>query len=184
MKFGFGDMIAPRLGVTWDPAGKGRSRIFARYDRSYESVPLVLNSFAFAFDYSYGYNFGYPEDGSLPSANNLGKLINAAPNGGSVRHVDPDLKPMYSDQFALGIEYQIGSEISVGLTGIYNTVGNVIDDLSLDGYRTSFFGNPGGVIRVHPVTGEILETPILYPEPVHAIDLVGRPQRGALTDAS
>jgi hypothetical protein len=152
--------------VSSDHLGNGRSRIFARYDRSYESVPLALNSFAFAFDYSYSYTFGYPEDGSLPSVNNLGKTIAARPIGGSVEHVDPDLEPMYSDQYALGIEYQIGSDISVGLTGIHNTVGNVIDDMSLDGGQTFFIANPGGLIRVDPVTGAVLATPAVFPEPV------------------
>ena len=173
MKFGFGDMVAPRLGVAWDPVGNGRSRIFARYDRSYESVPLALNSFAFAFDYSYQYRFRYPEDGSLPSFNNLGEslplpcfghpgeLLVACPIGGAVTHVDPNLRPQYSDQFALGIEYQIGSDISVGLTGIYNTVENVIDVTA-----GGFLGNPGGLIRLNPVTGEDLEAPVLVPEPV------------------
>lgn len=177
MKFGFGDMVAPRLGVAWDPVGNGRSRIFARYDRSYESVPLALNSFAFAFDYTYHYLFAYPEDGSLPSVNNLGKSIPcfvndlgeeffACPIGGSVTHVDPNLRPQYSDQFALGVEYQIGSEISLGLAGIHNTIGNAIDDVSFTGGGGFFLTNPGGMIRVHPVTGEVLETPVFFLEPV------------------
>jgi outer membrane receptor protein involved in Fe transport len=175
LKFGFGDMVAPRLGVTWDPVGSGRSRVFARYDRSYESVPLSLNRFAFAFDDTYHYFFEYPEDGSLPSVDNLGKSIPcfvnglgeeffACPIGGSVQRVDPDLKPQYSDQFGLGVEYQIGSEVSVGLAAVYNTVGNVIDDMALDGARNRFIGNPGGLIRVHPVTGEVLATPVVFPE--------------------
>jgi outer membrane receptor protein involved in Fe transport len=173
MRFGLGDMIAPRLGVAWDPVGDGRSRIFARYDRSYASVPLGLNRFAFSFDYTYHYLFEYPEDGSLPSVNNLGRSLPlpcfghpgerlvACPIGGDVTHVDPNLRPQYTDQFALGVEYQIGSEMSLGLTGIYNSVGSVIDVTA-----GGFLGNPGGLIRVNPVTGEVLGTPVLIPEPV------------------
>jgi outer membrane receptor protein involved in Fe transport len=159
LKFGFGDMVAPRLGVAWDPVRNGRSRVFARYDRSYESVPLALNRIAFTSDYTYLYNFRYPEDGSLPSVDNPGEKINAFPIGVSVTNVDPNLKPEYSDQFALGVEYQIGSEISLGLTGIYNKVGNFIDVTA-----GGFLGNPGGVIRVDPVTGEALEPSVFVPE--------------------
>lgn len=166
LKFGFGDMIAPRIGAAWDFTGSSRSKIFARYGRSYESVPLALNSFAFAFDKSYFYDFKYPANGGLPSTSNVGELIAFGPNGGQAEHVQRDLKPMYGDDYALGVEYQIGSDVSVGLTGIYRKVGNVFDDMSIDGGRTFFIANPGGTIRVHPVTGAPLAAPIFVPEPV------------------
>ncbi len=166
LKFGFGQMIGPRVGVAWDFSRNGRSRLFARFGRSFEAVPLALNSFAFAYDESYLYIFGYPEDGGLPSVTNLGESFGAVPIGGGAEYVDPDLKPMYSDQYALGVEYQIGSEISVGLTGIYNRIGDVFDDMSVDGGSTYFFGNPGITYRVNPVTGETLEEPVAVPEAV------------------
>jgi outer membrane receptor protein involved in Fe transport len=163
LKFGFEDMIAPRLGVAWDPFGKGRSRLFGHYGRSYESVPLALNSLAFLFDDSWLYDFEYPADGSLPSVGNLGELISYGPIGVSPEHVATDLQPMYSDSYALGFEYQIGSELSVGLTGIYREVGNAIDDICI---VTCFIGNPGGIYRVDPVTGAALPAPVIVPEPV------------------
>ena len=37
------DAWAPRLGVVWDPAGNGRSKIFGSYGRFFESIPLDIN---------------------------------------------------------------------------------------------------------------------------------------------
>lgn len=173
LKFGFQDTIAPRLGIAWDPLGKGRSRVFTHYGRSYESVPLALNSFAFSYDDSWDYFFQYPADGSLPSVVNLGELIpctetrtracGSKPIGGSPEHVVSGLKAMYNDSYSLGFEYQIGSDASVGLTGVYSELGNAIDNVCIGG---CFITNPGGTIRVHPITGETLETPITFDEPV------------------
>lgn len=180
LEFGFADTIAPRIGVAWDVFGGGRSRLFSHYGRSYESVPLALNSFAFSFDDSHVYNFEYPPNGRLPSVTNLGEIIPCTemrpflcgfrPNGGRPEFVAPGLKAMYNDSYALGFEYQIGSDVSVGLTGVYSELGNAIDDICLEGPcfggRGLVITNPGGTIRVHPVTGAMLETPVTFPEPV------------------
>ena len=104
-----------------------------------------------------------PADGSLPSVGNLGELIGYGPIGASPEHVATDLKPMYNDSYALGFEYQIGSQISVGLTGIYHEAGNAIDNICI---VTCFIANPGGIYRADPVTGAALPAPIVVPEPV------------------
>lgn len=178
IEFGFEDMIAPRLGVAWDALGRGRSRLFAHYGRSYDSVPLALNAFAFSFDNSYVYNFEYPADGNLPSVTNLGEIIPCTetrtflcgfrPTGGRPEFVEPGLKAMYNDSYTLGFEYQIGSDVSVGLTGVYSELGNAIDDVCVASPRVGgcYITNPGGTIRVHPITGVILETPVTFTEPV------------------
>jgi hypothetical protein len=165
LKFGFGEMLAPRIGIAWDPMGNGRSKLFAYYGRSYESVPLALGFFGFGTDRSYLYDFEYPAGGGLPDAQNPGKVIDSFPIGGSPTHT-ADIKPMYTDEYLLGFEYQIWPEISVGVTAVYRNIGNVVDQISLDGGRNFIITNPGGTIRVDPVTGQPLETPVFYPEPV------------------
>ena len=163
LKFGFQDMIAPRISVTWDPFGEGRSKLFAHYGRSYESVPLALNTFAFSYDNTFLYDFRYPADGSLPSVGNLGELISFAPIGGSPERVADDIEPMYTDSYALGFDYQIGGKVSIGLSGFYSEVGAAIDDICV---RRCFIGNPGGTYTIDPVSGAALPAPVTVPEAV------------------
>jgi TonB-dependent receptor-like protein len=164
LKFGFGEMISPRIGVAWDPMGSGRSKLFAHYGRSYESVPLALNFFAFGTDRTFSYDFAYPAGGALPDAHNPGTLISSQAIGGSASHVSTDIKPMYTDEYLLGFEYQVRPEVSVGVTVIYRDIGNVVEDISFDGGHTAIITNTGGTFRVDPVTRHPLETPVFFPE--------------------
>ncbi|HZI93086.1 MAG TPA: TonB-dependent receptor [Patescibacteria group bacterium] len=42
------DNIAPRLGVTWDPVGNGKSKLYASAGRYYDSIPMQVVSRAFS----------------------------------------------------------------------------------------------------------------------------------------
>ena len=42
------DNIAPRVGATWDPTRKGRSKIYAQFGRFYQSIPMGINDRAFS----------------------------------------------------------------------------------------------------------------------------------------
>ena len=42
------DQISPRVGLAWDPSGKGRAKIFANYGRFYETVPMDINDRSFS----------------------------------------------------------------------------------------------------------------------------------------
>jgi hypothetical protein len=167
LQFGLKDMIAPRVGLIWDPVGKGRSKVFAHYARYYESVPLYLNLVALGNDRENFYDFEYPENGALPSAENPGVLISSHSNPPAAGFfgIASNLEAQHSDEYLLGFEYQVGHDLSVGLTGIYREVGDVLEDFSIDGYATLIVGNPGGTIIRHPVTGAFLEDPVTFAEP-------------------
>jgi hypothetical protein len=166
LKFGLKDMIGPRVGLVWDPVGKGRSKLFAHYARYYESVPLWINTIAFGNESHNFYSFRYPENGALPSAENPGVLISSFSFGNGDFSVASDLQAQHTDEYLLGFEYQIAQDVSVGLTGFYRGVGDVLEDFSIDDYATGIVGNPGGTITRHPVTGVPLEEPVIFPEPV------------------
>jgi outer membrane receptor protein involved in Fe transport len=165
LDFGFGDMIAPRLGFTWDIAGNGKSKLFGHYGKFYESIPLDINARSFGneqFNFFYSY---YPADGSLPTASNPGTTYYIYRLGTGVG-VQEGLKPQYSEEFVGGFEYEVARNFSIGVKGTRRQLGDVIEDISVDGGHTYFIANPGGTYTANPVTGEVLLDDEGNPAPV------------------
>ncbi len=164
LDFGFGDMIAPRAGFTWDVAKNGRSKLYGHYGRFYESIPLDINARAFGNEQFNLYYFYYPEDGSLPNAVNPGTWFYTYRLGGGTK-VDPGIEPMYTTEALLGFEYEIVPNLAAGLKVSQRELDNVIEDISVDGGQTYFITNPGGSVSVNPVTGVPLPGAVVFPEP-------------------
>ena len=55
----------------------------------------------------------------------------------------PGLKGQYSEETIAGVEVEVMPSWIAGLTGIYRTLGNVIEDVSTDGGNTYLIANPG-----------------------------------------
>jgi outer membrane receptor protein involved in Fe transport len=163
LDFDFGDMIAPRVGFTWDVAGNGKSKLYGHFGRFYESVPLDINARAFGNEKFNFYYFHYPEDGSLPTASNPGTHYYTYRLGGGTL-VDPDIKPMYTEEALAGFDYQVLPNLSIGVKYTERTIEDVIEDISVDGGQHYFITNPGDTISVEPVTGRPLAAPIDFPE--------------------
>ncbi len=51
ISFGWGDKIAPRIGVAWDPTGKGKIKIFGGYGQFYDQMKLNLAISSFGGQY-------------------------------------------------------------------------------------------------------------------------------------
>ena len=169
--FGFSDMIAPRLGFTWDVFQNGRSKLYGHFGQFYESVPLDINVRAFGNERFNLYYFYYPEDGSIPTAQNPGTHFYSYILGGGTG-VDPDLDPMYTEEILAGFEYEVIPNVAVGIKGTMREINNVIEDISVDGGQTYFITNPGGPVSMNPVTGEALGETVNFPEPVRDYEAV------------
>ena len=175
LDFSFGDMVAPRVGFTWDVIRNGRSKLYGHYGQFYESVPLDINARAFGNERFNLFYFYYPEDGSLPTASNPGTHFYSYRLGGGVL-VDSDLEPMYTQEVIAGFEYEVLPNVAVGIKYTDRSIEDVIEDISVDGGHTYFITNPGGPISTNPVTGEpalvdtngdgIADTPgtVIFPE--------------------
>ena len=164
LDFGFGDMVAPRIGAIVDVAGNGKSKLYGHWGRFYESVPLDINVRAFGQEQFNFYYFYYPTNGSLPSGNNQGTLYYVYRLGTGVR-VQDNIKPMYSDETVVGFDYEVARNLSIGVKGVHRKLGQVIEDISVDGGQTYFIANVGKETSYtsNPVTGDPLATPTVFP---------------------
>jgi outer membrane receptor protein involved in Fe transport len=164
LDFAFGDMLAPRLGVAWDFAGDGRSKLFAHLGRYYESVPLITSLLAFGRTTSAFHYITYPADGALPTYTNLGTYQSSEYIINAPQPVVPGTKPTHNDEASVGVEVELRPGLAVGLRAVHRELGDVIEN---HGVGESFvLGNPGGTYTADPITGEPLTEPVTYEEPV------------------
>ncbi len=153
LDFSFGDMVAPRIGLTWDVTRNGRSKLYAHYGQFFESVPLDINARAFGREQFNFYYFYYPEDGSLPTYTNNGTFFYIYQLGLGTS-VDANIEPMYTVEALAGFEYEVLPNVAVGIKYTDRSIENVIEDVSVDGGHTYFITNPDGCFSENPVTGE------------------------------
>jgi hypothetical protein len=123
----WGPNAAPRIGLSYDVFGDGKTAIKAYYGRFYiqtgSSIPSAMNP-VFASSVSVPWN----DNGDLflepgPSGTfrdspelDLTRLIEQGFVGGAQSTLDPNLKRPYSDNFDIGIQHEIASNFSVGFT--------------------------------------------------------------------
>lgn len=158
-KFGIYDNFAPRVGGVWDFLDNGHSRFFVHYGRYFETIPTDLNERAFGGE---GLRMSfYKREGCTSEGNGQGsklkpwEVTNPAIQcpaddtrkpvtlGGEDSIVAPGLQGQYSDEMVVGFDLELFSSWVLGITGIYRSLGRVIEDLSTDDGETYIFANPG-----------------------------------------
>jgi len=114
----------PRIGFALDLAGNGRTVLKGHWGRYFDGAKSTYydlltpsNPFYFAYVNSNAQVVGTPEQ------------ITA---GGSVHSMDPDIKHPRMDQAILGLQHELFSNFSVGVTGIYRRNENFIDDVLIN----------------------------------------------------
>lgn len=163
------DNIAPRLGVIWDPANNGRSKLYANYGRFYESIPMDINLRTFGGELSLQVSNLDPTPGNFVPNNSTPALSGTSRftflGNTSATPVDPDLKGQYIDEFLAGYDYELAPNFAVGIKGTYRDLGRVIEDMlvvdPVNGGGEYFVANPGTGIGVNAgfITGELVKTP-------------------------
>ena len=157
IKFGFGDKLAPRAGATYDPFGDGKTRLYGSWGLYYDIFKLELPRGAFGGDKwiekyytldtydwpSIGTNGNFP--GTYIEEVNF-RIPSNDPSCPECGAIDPDLKPMRQQEFTLGAEREIASDLSVGARYVHKQLDRGIEDVGVlvPGLGEVFYiANPG-----------------------------------------
>ncbi len=165
------NMIAPRVGFSWDMKGDGRTKLFGNAGRYFLPVANVINikqagGFLDArnwYIFNGFENFEY--NGIVRQRPILGAQVggeDTTQGDGSVgdlrSEVDKDMDPVYQDELILGFQTMINDDWSWGVRGTYRKLTNAIDDMAItstgimcDGEPVSngyIMGNPGRVATI------------------------------------
>ncbi|UJB19826.1 MULTISPECIES: TonB-dependent receptor [Lysobacter] len=159
------DMVAPRLGFSWDFKGDGRAKIFGNIGRYFLPIVNQINvkqAGAFLDERTY-----YVFNGLEPFVYNgqtymrpilgaqIGPVDNSQGDGtvGDLRsEVDADIDPVFQDEAILGYQSMIDETWSWGVRGIYRRLHNAIDDMNITSNGILCGGTPGeiGYVMANP----------------------------------
>ena len=103
------DMWAPRFGFVWDLTGSGKAALKAHYGRYYEGMTVTLYDREESGDARtdaeyYDYNIDTGEFDDYAGGSVLARAM-----------MDPNVEHPYVDQFVATFEYQLGSDMLVGV---------------------------------------------------------------------
>lgn len=156
--FGYGDKVAPRLGFAYDVMGTGRSRLFGSYGKYYDVMKLELARGSFGGEKWIAHIYGIEtldwqninctnvvnDANSQPSCTpGLTYLGNVDLRHPSTEFIDPDIKPMTSQEYQLGYQQELGTSMALGVRYVHKELLRAIEDL--------------GVRIEDPATGNLVE---------------------------
>ena len=156
------NMLAPRVGLIFDPTQEGKSKLFAHWGRFYENIPMDINVRAFGGEITnftqYNFNRRLPTNGAYDpncdvdfgKAEELSSIIYQCQDtfqqallGGGTEFVSPGLKGQYTQELVFGAEYEVLADLTMGMNYIHRTLPVVIEDISTDGGNSYLITNPG-----------------------------------------
>jgi hypothetical protein len=139
------DMIAPRLGFSWDVKGDGRSKIFGNLGRYFLPVANVINikqAGPFLDDRHFyvwngdletldfnGQSYQFPVLGPELGTHDNSQGDGTIPDPRAT--VDQDIDPVFQDELILGYQSMIDEKWSWSVRGIYRRLHNAIDDMEI-----------------------------------------------------
>ena len=164
---------APRLGLSWDVAGAGETRVFANYGRYH--LPIANNTnvrlAGAESDVSRYFVDEGPRDPAtqapinigadgVPTSQELGSPLVSA--DGSVPDtrttLDSTIDPMYQDEFIIGAETFLNDDWLVGVKVIHRELSSTIEDVLIDHAVKAKYGadvhqyiltNPGSDVETY-----------------------------------
>ncbi|HXG57773.1 MAG TPA: TonB-dependent receptor [Thermoanaerobaculia bacterium] len=166
INFDYGDKVAPRLGFSYDVFGNGRSKVYGSWGKYYDITKLEMPRGSFGGDKWIWFNFAVEDpDWTKWQCSNVTSNQSVIPTctGGlryagtsvDLRHpslelIEPDLKPMESNEFTLGVQHELANNIALGVRYVNKHLVRTIEDVGVlvinpDGSSAEeyFIANPG-----------------------------------------
>ncbi|MBZ0113796.1 MAG: TonB-dependent receptor [Thermoanaerobaculia bacterium] len=166
IEFGLSDKIAPRLGAAYDILGDGTWKAYASYGVFYDITKLEMPRGSFGGDKWVDYYYGLETldfESIISTCHVVENSSDVLPAGCSgdflylvdQRHpsndpadstIDPNLKPMESNEITLGVEHLLGRNMTVGARYVHKELKRTIEDVGVNvpGVGTTYFiANPG-----------------------------------------
>jgi hypothetical protein len=135
------DMVAPRVGFTWDVAHNGKSKLYGFYGRYYQRVPNDLAIRALSGELGASI-YTYDAAGTMPYYTSIsgstGTSLVQYPNGPTT----DKLHGAYNNEWILGFQYEVAADLTMGARVIYRDLGRTIEDISMDGAMSYVVTNP------------------------------------------
>jgi len=120
--------VSPRVGLAWDPTGKGRSVLRFSYDLSYKmegtGIVETVNPVGFAgqtFMWNDTNGDGIPQPSEWDNPANF-----VSGFGGTSTHIDPHLSRPYSHELNVTYEHELWRDLRVSAAYYYRTKKNLI----------------------------------------------------------
>ncbi|HUR55940.1 MAG TPA: TonB-dependent receptor, partial [Gemmataceae bacterium] len=173
---------APRLGVTFDPTGQGRMKLFANYGRFFAKIPNDLAARALSADAGVSRADYFDPNLTQPIAEGVTA-------GGTTRHLilaglspstfDANARSTYSNEIVAGVEWEAVRGLSLAARYTTRNYGRVLEDVGtapmiayflLPSAELSsveyFITNPGNQTPVSFGT-DFSDAPITFEDAVH-----------------
>lgn len=191
ISFGWGDKVAPRLGVAWDVLGNGKWKLSGSYGHYFDVMKYELARGSFGGDVwiSHVYRLDNPAGFANLGFGNpgaAGTLITEFDNrhidvdaNGQIAGIDPDLRPYQQNEFTVTSEHQLGSSTVLSMRYTRKRLIRAIEDIGLLddlGNEVYTYGNPGFGTRstsINTLSGAVINLEpgnFLFPKAVREYD--------------
>jgi len=139
------DQYQPRVGFVLQPTASGKQKLFGSFARFYQDMSTSLSALKHVEGAVIEF-VDYDHDPRLDPSGGAG-FYDAA----EIQSEVEGLKGQHYDEFTLGYEIQIGNTFKTGVTGVYRTLREGIEDAFVESVGDFLYGNPGrGLLSDYP----------------------------------